>query len=85
MLFRSLDRIHCFCFPATLSHGALSGDIPSISEGARRLANGMASLFYSEDIEQHFSNLQAFSEPELEGDEWTVAAPLETRLHKTEA
>ena len=80
-----LDRIHCFCFPATLSHGALSGDIPSISEGARRLANGMASLFYSEDIEQHFTNLQAFSEPELEGDEWTVAAPLETRLHKTEA
>ena len=71
-----LDRIHCFCFPATLSHGTLSGDIPSISEGARRLANGMASLFYSEDIEQHFDNLQAFSEPELQGDEWTVAPSL---------
>ena len=78
-----LDRIHCFCFPATLSHGALSGDIPSISEGARRLANGMAGLFYAEDIEQHFANLQAFSEPELQGDEWIPAAIPEQ--FKTEA
>ena len=80
-----LDRIHCFCFPATLSHGALSGDIPSISDGARRLANGMASLFYSEDMEQHFANLQAFSEPELQGDEWTPAAMPEQHQYKTEA
>ena len=83
-----LDRIHCFCFPATMSHGALSGDIPSISEGARRLANGMASLFYSEDIERHYANLQAFSEPELQGDEWTAAAPAKPLMphqQKTEA
>jgi cation diffusion facilitator CzcD-associated flavoprotein CzcO len=70
-----LDRIHCFCYPATLSHGALSGDIPSISDGARRLANGIASLFYSEDFEQHFATLQAYDEPELMGDEWTAALP----------
>jgi cation diffusion facilitator CzcD-associated flavoprotein CzcO len=32
-----LDRIHCFCYPAALSHGTVSGDIPAISEGAKRL------------------------------------------------
>ena len=66
-----LDRIHCFCYPATISHGTVSGDIPSISDGARRLASGIASLFYREDVDAHFATLQAFSEPEIFGDEWT--------------
>jgi cation diffusion facilitator CzcD-associated flavoprotein CzcO len=70
-----LDRIHCFCYPAALSHGTVSGDIPAISDGARRLASGMASLFYREDFEQHFANLEAYSEPELFGDEWVPAPP----------
>ena len=69
-----LDRIHCFCYPATISHGTVSGDIPSISDGARRLASGIASLFYREDVEAHFATLQAFSEPEIFGDEWTPAS-----------
>lgn len=68
-----LDRIHCFCYPATLSHGAVSGDIPAISEGARRLANGIASLFYREDFEHHFARLEAYDDPELLGDEWVPA------------
>ncbi len=68
-----LDRIHCFCYPATISHGTVSGDIPSISDGARRLASGIASLFYREDVEAHFATLQGFSEPEIFGDEWTPA------------
>ena len=66
-----LDRIHCFCYPATISHGTVSGDIPSISDGARRLASGVASRFYREDVEAPFGTLQAFSEPEIFGDEWT--------------
>jgi len=68
-----LDRIHCFCYPATLSHGAVSGDIPAISDGARRLANGIASLFYREDFEHHFARLEAYDDPELLGNEWTPA------------
>ncbi len=68
-----LDRIHCFCYPATLSHGAVSGDIPAISDGARRLATGLASLFYREDFEHHFAALQAYDDPELLGDEWQPA------------
>ena len=72
-----LSRVHCFCYPAALSHGTVSGDIPAISDGARRLAQGIAALFYQEDIATHFANMQAYAEPELNGDEWTPAGPLE--------
>ncbi len=65
-----LQRVHCFCFPAALSLGPVSGDIPAISDGAKRLARGIASLFYSEDIDVHFARMQAYDEPELLGDEW---------------
>lgn len=68
-----LSRIHAFCYPAALSFGTISGDIPAISDGARRLATGLASLFYREDIERHWQVLQAYAEPELQGDEWTPA------------
>ena len=70
-----LERIHCFCYPAALSHGTVSGDIPAISDGAKRLASGIASLFYREDFDHHFANLEAYSEPELFGDEWVPALP----------
>ncbi|ROZ78785.1 NAD(P)-binding domain-containing protein [Ramlibacter sp. WS9] len=73
---RGLSRVHCFCYPATLSHGAVSGDIPNISDGARRLAAGIASHFYCEDFEQHLANLEAYDEPELLGDEWVPAESL---------
>ncbi len=68
-----LERIHCFNYPAALSHGTVSGDIPAISDGARRLASGIAGLLYREDVEHHFAALQAYAEPELLGDEWTPA------------
>src|SRR5256885_7359958 len=50
-----LDHVHCFCYPAALSHGTVSGDIPAISDGARKLAQGLASLFYREDLEHHYA------------------------------
>ena len=71
-----LSRVHCFCYPAALSHGTVSGDIPAISDGAKRLAQGIAALFYGEDIATHYANMEAFAEPELNGDEWTPAGPL---------
>ncbi len=71
-----LERIHCFCYPATLSHGVVSGDIPAISDGARRLANGIVSYFYREDIDYQYTELLAYAEPELLGDEWVNAPPL---------
>ncbi|MDT4846838.1 hypothetical protein FQZ97_808740 [compost metagenome] len=57
----------------------MSGDIPAISDGARRLAAGLASLFYREDAAHPWANLEAYSEPELWGDEWTPAPPPQER------
>ena len=68
-----LSSIHCFCYPAALSHGTVSGDIPAISEGAKRLSAGIASLFYREDIAEHYHRMELYNDPELLGDEWTPA------------
>jgi FAD-dependent urate hydroxylase len=70
-----LTHVHCFCYPAALSLGVITGDIPAISEGALQLAAQLAALNYAEDIEHHFLRMQAFAEPEVFGDEWT-ASPL---------
>ncbi len=70
-----LSRIHAFCYPAALSHGTVSGDIPAISEGAKRLGQGIAALLYQEDVELHYAALQAYAEPEVFGDEWVPAPP----------
>jgi cation diffusion facilitator CzcD-associated flavoprotein CzcO len=69
----ALGRIHCFNFPATLSHGKLSGDIPAISEGADRLARGLVRSLFVDDSAIHYANLEAYSEPEILGDEWVDA------------
>jgi cation diffusion facilitator CzcD-associated flavoprotein CzcO len=68
-----LSRLHCFNYPASLSHGKLSGDIPAISEGADRLARGIVRRLFVDDRELHFANLKAFSTAEILGDEWTDA------------
>jgi len=70
-----LDRVHCLSYPATLSLGVITGDIPAISEGALQLADKLAALLYVEDIEHHFARIEAYAEPEILGDEW-VAEPL---------
>ena len=69
----ALNRIHCFNFPATLSHGKLTGDIPAISEGGDRLGRGIARRLFVADRATHFENLQAYDTPELLGDEWKDA------------
>lgn len=66
-----LSRIHCLCYPASLTHGTVSGDIPAISDGALRLANGLAGELFVENVESQFAALEAYDEPELFGDEWT--------------
>ncbi len=68
-----LERIHCFNYAASLSHGAAAGDIPQITDGAQRLARGLAGKLLAEDAELHFAAMQRYAEPELDGDEWTPA------------
>ncbi len=67
-----LERVHCFSYPAALSLGVITGDIPAISEGATQLATSLAGLLWAEDIEHHFARMQAYAEPEVFGDEWVV-------------
>ncbi|AVQ85603.1 SidA/IucD/PvdA family monooxygenase [Variovorax sp. PMC12] len=66
-----LERVHCFNYAASLSHGAAAGDIPQITDGAQRLARGLAARLLGEDAGQHFAAMQRYAEPELDGDEWT--------------
>nr|WP_116607016.1 NAD(P)/FAD-dependent oxidoreductase [uncultured Albidiferax sp.] len=68
-----LERVHCFCYPSALTHGAVSGDIPQISDGAKRLAQGLAGKLFSDDVALHFTAMENYAEPELVGDEWTPA------------
>ena len=70
-----LGRVHCLSYPATLSLGVITGDIPAISEGALQLADRLAGLLYAEDIAHHYARMEAYAEPEILGDEW-VAEPL---------
>ena len=70
-----LERVHCLSYPATLSLGVITGDIPAISEGALQLADRLTGLLYAEDIEHHYARMEAYDEPEILGDEW-VAEPL---------
>jgi cation diffusion facilitator CzcD-associated flavoprotein CzcO len=69
-----LERVHCFSYPAALTYGGVSGDIPAISEGAKRMAQGLAGQLFNDDVELHFAAMQAYAEPELQGDEWQVGS-----------
>jgi cation diffusion facilitator CzcD-associated flavoprotein CzcO len=69
-----LERVHCFCYPSALSHGAVAGDIPQISDGAKRLAQGLAGQLFTEDAAQHYAAMERYAEPELDGGEWVPAA-----------
>jgi cation diffusion facilitator CzcD-associated flavoprotein CzcO len=65
-----VGRVLCFNFGATLSHGKITGDIPAISAGAQRIADGIVSALFVEDYGEHYRRLVGFENPELRGDEW---------------
>jgi FAD-dependent urate hydroxylase len=75
-----IERVHCFGFPANLSHGQISGDIPAISIGAQRVANGVATALFAEDYEQTWRRLLAWDNPELRGDEFVLEEAIEPSL-----
>lgn len=68
-----LNHIHCFCYPATLSFGSVSGDIPQITDGARMLAQRLTGDLYNESVEEQFHKIEVFGEAELDGTEWKPA------------
>jgi len=70
-----IEHIHCFSYPAALSYGAVSGDIPAISEGSKRLAHALVGQLFNEDVTLHFQAMRDYADPELLGDEWVASQP----------
>lgn len=68
-----LSKIHLFNAATTMSHAALSSDIPGVNIGADRLINALAQSFFAEDKDQHLKNFYDYNDPELLGDEWDAA------------
>jgi len=60
-----LGCVHLFNWGATMSHGALAGDIPGLETGARRLAQGIARDLFLGDADLHWQRLLAHNEDEL--------------------
>ncbi len=69
-----LGRIHAFNIAAIASLGLISGDIPGVSDGARRLAEHIAAALFRADAAAHLAKLRAYADPELLGDEVPEAA-----------
>jgi cation diffusion facilitator CzcD-associated flavoprotein CzcO len=65
-----LKDLYCFNYAATLSHGLLSSDIPAISFGARRLAEGIAADFFIEDSDLYLERLKNYHEKEFDQDKY---------------
>lgn len=61
-----LKNIYCFNYAATLSHGLLSSDIPAIGIGATRLAQGIASDFFTQHWEDYYRLLQKYTQCEFD-------------------
>jgi cation diffusion facilitator CzcD-associated flavoprotein CzcO len=68
----ALSRMRLFNWGATMSHGALAGDIPGLAIGATRLAQAIARDLFVEDADRHWERLQAHDEPELIATRWYV-------------
>jgi len=65
-----VGRVYCFNYAATMSQYKLTGDIPAISDGAVRLAEGIVRSLFVEDYADHYQRLLDYAQPELLGDEW---------------
>lgn len=65
-----LRDLYCFNYGATLSHALLSSDIPAISLGARRLAEGISTDFFIQDAKLYLKKFKKFSLPEFNQDEF---------------
>lgn len=69
----TISRIHCFAYPAVPSHGKITSGIPAVSQGAERLAQGIARSLFVEDRARHFHTFMNHDAAEITGDEWRDA------------
>ena len=71
-----LNHVHAFNFAAVATHGKLTSGIPSITDGVRRLTQGLVASLFAEDEAEFLARFAAYDTPELLGDEWTEAESL---------
>ncbi len=69
----TISRIHCFAYPAVPSHGKITSGIPAVSQGAERLAQGIARSLFVEDRARHFETFMNHDAAEITGEEWRDA------------
>src|SRR5262245_20125606 len=67
-----MNRVHVFNWGVTMSHGALSGDIPGIEIGARRLSQGIVRDLFLEDADEYWRLVQKHNEDEMKPTRWFV-------------
>jgi len=77
----AVSQIYCFAYPAVTSHGKITSGIPSISDGAQRLAQGIARSLMVQDHVQLLEKFRAYDVPELLGDEWHDADQVTDELN----
>ena len=71
-LFPYLKNLYCYNYGATLSHGLLSSDIPAISIGATRLAQGIAADFFIQDSDWYLEYLKNYQIKDFEQEEYSL-------------
>ncbi len=70
---RWVSRVHCLTYPAFMSHGPVTGDVPAITAGTQRVADGVAGALFAEDYDRVWRKLQTWDSPELRGDEYVLS------------
>ena len=58
-------NVHLFNWGSAMSHGQLAGDIPGLTIGVNRLAQGIARDLFAADEKRHFEALLTHAEAEL--------------------
>ncbi|MFT3802030.1 MAG: NAD(P)/FAD-dependent oxidoreductase [Burkholderiaceae bacterium] len=60
-----LRHVHLFNWGATMSHGAIAGDIPGLGLGATRLSHAIVKALFVADADRHYARMLAHNEDEL--------------------
>ncbi|WP_375458983.1 NAD(P)-binding domain-containing protein [uncultured Enterovirga sp.] len=70
-----VNALHVFNWGATMSHGALAGDIPGLGIGATRLAQAIVRDLFVEDAERHALAMRAHEDDELKPTPYHLPRP----------
>lgn len=65
-----LKNLYCFNYGAVMSHSFVSSDIPAISIGAKRLAEGISADFFIQQSDCYLDRLKNFQLKEFDQDKY---------------